>query len=213
MRIDTTLASLGLSADRPLVLIDVDEVLGLFMQGFGDFLADHGLEFRVDQFALFQNIYRPGATQHLDLAQGKILFDSFFATHCHRIEPAPGAVQALQQLSKSAEILVLSNAPAEAEVLRRRWLSDHGMHHPLVLNSGPKGPIAARLISQTRQKTAFVDDLISNLDSVADHVPGVATFQHVADLRLRPFAPRSDRHPRIDDWPELAEAIEAAIRA
>ena len=33
------LADLGLSRERPLVLIDVDEVLGLFMQGFGDFLA------------------------------------------------------------------------------------------------------------------------------------------------------------------------------
>ena len=207
-----TLASLGLSTDRPLILVDVDEVLGLFMQGFGDFLAGHGLEFRVDRFALFQNIYRPGAAQHLDLAEGKVLFDSFFAAHCHRIEPAPGAVQALQQLSKSAEILILSNAPAQAEALRRQWLSDHGMHHPLVLNSGPKGPIAAALIGQSAQKTAFVDDLISNLDSVADHVPGVATFQHVADLRLRPLAPRSARHVRIDDWPQLADAIEAAVR-
>ena len=33
------LSDLGLSRDRPLVLIDVDEVLGLFMQGFGDFVA------------------------------------------------------------------------------------------------------------------------------------------------------------------------------
>jgi hypothetical protein len=57
-----------------------------------------------------------------------------------------------------------------------------------------------------------VDDLIPNLDSVADHSPATATFQHVADLRLRPYAPRSDRHPRIDDWAELGEAIQAAIR-
>jgi hypothetical protein len=58
-----------------------------------------------------------------------------------------------------------------------------------------------------------VDDLLSNLDSVADHSPATATFQHVADLRLRPYAPRSERHPRIDDWAELGEAIEAAVRS
>lgn len=206
-----TLASLGLSASRPLVLIDVDEVLGLFMQGFGDFLASRGLEMRIERFALFQNIYRPGASEHLDIAQGKVLFDDFFAGHCHEIEPAPGAIEALNRLGRSAEILILSNAPAQGEKLRIAWLAEHGMEHPLVLNSGPKGPIASGLIAQTPHPTAFVDDLIPNLDSVADHCPGTATFQHVADLRLRPFAPRSERHPRIDDWADLAEAIENAV--
>ncbi len=194
------------------MLVDVDEVLGLFMQGFGDFLASRGLEMRIERFALFQNIYRPGEAQHVDLDTGRELFNAFFADHCHRIEPAPGAVAALNRLTASAEILILSNAPAEAERLRARWLESHGLKHPLILNSGPKGPIAAALTAQTPQPTAFVDDLLPNLDSVADHSPATATFQHVADERLRPFAPRSERHPRIDDWAELAEAIETAIR-
>ncbi len=206
------LESLGLSPDRPLVLIDVDEVLGLFMKGFGDFLAGHGLEMRIDRFALFQNIYRPGETEHLDIDTGRQMFVRFFAEHCHQIEPAPGAIAALNRLAAHAEILILSNAPAEAERLRAQWLAAHGMAHPLILNTGPKGPIAAALTMQTAQPTAFVDDLIPNLDSVADHSPGTATFQHVADERLRAFAPRSDRHPRIDDWAELADAIERAIR-
>ena len=207
-----TLESLGLSTARPLVLIDVDEVLGMFMQGFGDFLAEHGLEFRVDRFALFQNIYRPGAAQHLDLVEGKALFDRYFAGHCDAMQPAPGAIVALNRLSDHVEILILSNAPASAERLRTNWLRKHGLTHPLILNTGPKGPITAGLVAQTPHPTAFVDDLLSNLDSVADHAPATATFQHVADLRLRPLAPRSDRHPRIDDWPQLAEAIEAAVR-
>lgn len=207
-----SLETLGLSRERPLVLVDVDEVLGLFMQGFGDFLANRGLEMRIDRFALFQNIYRPGAAEHLDINDGKKLFDEFFAGHCHNLEPAPGAIAALNRLAKSAEILILSNAPADAERLRTEWLRKHGLQHPLVLNSGPKGPIAAGLVAQTPHRTAFVDDLLPNLDSVAEHAPATATFQHVADLRLRPLAPRSDRHPRIDDWTELGEAIADAIR-
>lgn len=207
-----SLESLGLSRERPLVLIDVDEVLGLFMQGFGDFLETRGLELRIDKFALFQNIYRPGAAQHLEIAEGKQLFDAFFAGHCHEIEPAPGAINALNRLSNHAEILILSNAPAPAERLRTQWLRKHGLAHPLILNTGPKGPIAAGLVAQTRHPTAFVDDLLPNLDSVADHAPATATFQHVADLRLRAYAPQSDRHPRIDDWTELGAAIEAAVR-
>lgn len=206
------LASLGLSTDRPLVLVDVDEVLGLFMQGFGDFLAGEGLEMRIDRFALFQNIYRPGETQHLEVDEGRRLFDAFFAGHCHEIEPAPGGIAALNRLAGSAEILILSNAPAEAERLRTQWLRKHGLSHPLILNSGPKGPIAAGLVAQTSQKTAFVDDLLPNLDSVQDHAPTTATFQHVADLAPAPPRAPLGPAPRIDDWAELADAIEAAIR-
>ena len=205
------LHQLGLSVDRPLVIVDVDEVLGLFMQGFGAFLAAKGYDFRVDRFALFQNIYRPGAAEHLPVDEGKRLFDEFFRTGCGEIEPAPGAVDALTRLGRRAEILILSNAPADAERLRSAWLKRHGLPHPLILNTGPKGPVTHALASQTPQPAAFVDDLLPNLDSVAEHAPWVATFQHVADERLRPLAPRSDRHARHDDWAELAAAIEAAI--
>ena len=117
----------------------------------------------------------------------------------------------MAKLSRRAEILILSNAPADAERLRGDWLKRHGLPQALILNTGPKGPITAALVAQTDQPTAFVDDMLSNLDSVAEHAPATATFQHVADLRLRPLAPRSDLHPRIDDWAELGEAIEAAI--
>ncbi len=205
------LSDLGLSPNRPLAIIDVDEVLGLFMQGFGTFLAARGLEFRVDRFALFQNIYRPGSSEHLDLDAGKQLYDEFFRTSCGEMEPAPGAVVALNRLSRRADILILSNAPADAERLRVEWLRRHGLEHPLILNVGPKGPMTAALVRQSQGRSAFVDDLLPNLDSVAEHAQATATFQHVADERLRPLAPTSDRHRRIDDWAELGAAIEEAV--
>ena len=206
------LEKLGLSRERPLVIVDVDEVLGLFMKGFGGFLDERGYDFRVDRFALFQNIYARGAAEHLDLESGRALFDEFFGTRCHDLEPAPGAVEALTRLHRRAEILILSNAPAQAEQLRGQWLVKHGLPHPLVLSSGPKGPITAGIVAQTAQRTAFIDDLLPNLDSVAEHSPSTATFQHVADERLQPLAPSApERHPRIDDWSELSAAIEAAV--
>ena len=194
------------------MIVDVDEVLGLFMKSFGGFLGERGYDFRIDRFALFQNIYRAGEAEHLDLESGRALFDEFFGAHCAEIEPAPGAVEALARLHRRAEILILSNAPAQAEQLRGQWLEKHGLPHPLVLNSGPKGPITAGIVAQTSQRTAFVDDLLPNLDSVAEHSPATATFQHVADERLRPLAPSApERHPRIDDWAELGDAIERAV--
>ena len=82
------------------------------------------------------------------------------------------------------------------------------MDYPLLVNSGLKGPVAAALAAQASGPAAFIDDMIPNLDSVAEHAPEIARFQTVADVRLRPMAPsRPDLHPRIDGW----EALEAAI--
>ncbi|MDD3837014.1 MAG: hypothetical protein WCY15_09285 [Phenylobacterium sp.] len=197
---------------RPLVIVDVDEVLGLFIEGFERFVTGRGFEFRLDRFALFQNIFRPGETEHLPVAEGRRLFDDFFGTACGELTPAPGGAEALRGLSARAQVVIFTNAPAQARMLRAQWLARHGLDYPLLLGSGPKGPAARSLVRRADAPAAFVDDLLPNLDSVAESAPHVATFQHVADPRLRPLAPAApERHPRIDDWAELATAIEQAI--
>jgi hypothetical protein len=194
------------------VVVDVDEVLGLFLQGFGRYLSEaHGLELRVERYGLFENIFQPGSVEPLPREKGKAVFAGFFRTHCDQMEPVPGAVAALERLARRAGIVILSNAPAEAESLRAGWLKRHGLPYPLLLNTGLKGPTTAALVGQSLGRSAFVDDLLQNLDSVAEHAPRTATFQHVADEQLRPLAPRSERHARIDDWTELGLALEQAV--
>jgi hypothetical protein len=205
------LVDLGLDPARPLVIVDVDEVLGLFVKGFGAFLLTQGLELRLERFALFQNVYRPGAPDPVSWEEAKASYDRFFESRCADLEATPDAVPALARLKRKAEILILSNAPAEAEAARVRWLRKNGLDYPLVINRGPKGPMTAGLVAQIRARSAFIDDLIPHLDSVAEHAPQTRTFQHVADPRLRPLAPRSERHVRIDDWRELGEAVEQAV--
>lgn len=203
---------MGVDPGKPLLIVDVDEVLGLFMEGFGRFLESRELEFRVERFALFQNIYRPGETKHIDVAEGKRLFDDFFRYGCGDMEPAPGASAALGALSRRAHVVILTNAPAQGRLGRARWLGRHGLDYPLILNSGPKGPLAAALASQTQGPAVFIDDLIPNLDSVEQAAPHVTRFQMVADPRLRPLAPSApERHARIDHWPDLKAAIDEAI--
>ena len=86
------------------------------------------------------------------------------------------------------------------------------MDYPLLVNSGLKGPVAAALASQAAGPAAFIDDMIPNLDSVAEHAPEIARFQTVADRRLRGMAPsRPDLHPRIDGWEALETAILLAL--
>jgi hypothetical protein len=196
----------------PLIIVDVDEVLAMFMRGFERYVTERGLEMRLERFALFQNIYRPGASEHLDVAEGRALFEAFFETDVEAIEPAPGAAAALRELSSLAEIVVLTNAPAHSREARGRWLRDNGFPYPLILNSGLKGPAVAVLAARTSGPTAFVDDLLPNLDSVAEDAPKVRRFQMVADERLRPLAwTAPDRHVRLDTWSDLRKALATVV--
>ena len=196
----------------PLVVVDVDEVLAMFMRAFGRFVAEHGCELRIDRFALYQNIYLRGESEHLDLVEGRRLFDAFFALERHEIDVAPGAQAALADLARKATIVILTNAPATSRGARARWLVENNLPYGLVFGSGPKGAAVAALAAQTKGPVAFVDDLLSNLDSAAVEAPAVYRFQTVADERLRGLAPAApDRHPRIDNWTNLGAAIASRL--
>lgn len=211
-RLPPELMTLRVDAEAPLVIVDVDEVLGMFMRGFETYVCSQGLEMRIERFALFQNIYRPGSERHIDMDEGRRLFDDYFENHAESMDIAPGAADALRRLSQRASIVILTNAPAQSRLGRARWLVKHGLPYSLVVNSGPKGPAVAALAKRTRGTAAFIDDLLPNLDSAADSAPAVARFQMVADERLRPLAHSApDRHRRIDVWPELGEAIAESL--
>lgn len=208
------IAALRLDPAAPLVVVDVDEVLAMFMRGFERFVGAHGFEMRINRFALFQNIYRPGEAEHLDVAAGRALFERFFEADVEHIDPAPGAAEALSALAAGANIVVLTSAPGHSRAPRQRWLVKHGFDYPLVVNTGLKGPSVRAIAALTCGRAAFVDDLLPNLDSVASDAPGVARFQHVADERLRPLAfSAPEKHPRIDDWEKLGRAIAASLGA
>jgi hypothetical protein len=197
---------------RPLVIVDVDEVLAKFMAGLERYVGRHGYEMRITKFALFQNIFPVGGEDHIEIEHGVKLFNDFFLHGADDLEPAAGAADALADLSARAEVVILTNAPGHGREARAGWLKKHGFDYPLVINSGLKGPAALELAGRTTGAAAFIDDLLPNLESVAESAPSVSRFQMVADERLRPYAPSLlDRHARHDEWPALKAAIEAAI--
>jgi len=203
----------AIDPEKPLLIVDVDEVLALFMHGFGRFVATRGYEMRVDRFALFQNIYRLGESDCIDLATGRTLFDDFFR-FADAIDPTPEAAHSLRKLAHAGVgVVILTNAPPHAREPRARWLVKHGMDYPMIINQGPKGAAIAELAARTKKPVAFVDDLLGNLDSAAEAAPQVHRFQLVADVRLRGMAPTApDRHRRIDLWPQLYDALAEALQ-
>ena len=205
-------AHLRAHAPTPLVVVDVDEVLALFMEGFDRFLRRHGHELRVTRYALIDLIFPLGGEAPADRMVGKALFEAFFSDGCGAIDPTPDAAASLARLAQRAKVVVLTNAPQSARTLRGAWLKEHGLDYPMVINAGGKGPAVKALADAAGGPTAFVDDLLPNLDSVTLEAPQVATFQMVADPRLRPWAPsRPETHTRIDAWPAMADAISAVL--
>lgn len=210
----TRAEALPIDPERPLLIVDVDEVLAFFLRGFDRFLRSRGYELRMESFALFSNLYAVGGSEPEPFAQGKQLFDAFFETDVDRLDVVPGAAEGLARLSAIAQIVVLTNAPVAAREGRGRWLKAHGMDYPLIINEGLKGPECARLSARTTGPAAFVDDLLPNLMSVARDAPRVALFQSVADPVLRPLAPTdAEVCARHDDWATLEPALAAALTA
>ncbi len=198
-------------APTPVAVIDVDEVLGLFVQGFDRWLRGRGHELRMTSFRLFGSIFAAEADEPAAKDEAKALFELYFAEGCGRMETAPGAVEALARVAERAAVVILTNAPEASRALRGDWLKRHGLPYPLIVNAGPKGPPVAALALAAGGRCAFVDDLLPNLDSVAEHAPAAARFQLVADPALRVMAPASDAHRRVDDWAALAPLLEQAL--
>lgn len=196
----------------PLLVVDVDEVLAHFMAGFERYVARRGVEMRIDRFALFQNLYRPGESEPLDFETGKALFDDFFRHGADDLDPVEGAADALATLSRRAGVVILTNAPAHALESRTGWLSKHGFDYPMILHAGLKGPTIAAMAARTSGPAAFIDDLLPNLESSAEAAPAVARFQIIADPRLRPYAPVApERHDLHEHWTTLGPALGKVI--
>ena len=203
---------LALDDGRPLLIVDADEVLFLFLQGLERFIARRGLYLDLKSFALTGNIKQRADETPLSGLEVKALLADFFVTETENLDPAPGAAEALRQLSKQAQIIILSNVPPAQRQARIAGLIRCDMAYPVIANEGAKGPAIAALAGRVNAPTVFIDDLPPNLQSAADHAPHVIRVHMVADLRLRLLIPKAPAaHARYDDWPDALPFIQNAL--
>jgi hypothetical protein len=204
---------LALDADRPLLIVDADEVLFLFLQGLERFIARRGLYLDLKSFALTGNIKQRADDTPLNGSQVKALLADFFVEETAKLDPAPGAADALRQLSGQAQIIILSNVPPAQRHARIAGLRRCDMAYPVIANDGAKGPAIAALARRVRGPIVFVDDLPPNLQSASDHAPHTIRLHMIADPRLRLLIPKAPAaHARHDDWPDALPFIEDALR-
>lgn len=194
--------------ERPLIVCDVDEVALEFIGPFRDFLRSTGLDLLPRSFRLHGNVVslQTGAVAESSVVSARI--EEFFSLHDQWQVPAPLAVETLNSLGQTADIVFLTAMPPRHAVKRRALLDRLGLPFPLLAIEGAKGPVVKSLHQNRPHPVVFLDDILHNLQSVAFHEPRCLLINLIADRDFLALAPRP-ASPILSagDWSEAAALI------
>lgn len=197
---------------RPLLVLDVDEVLLEFMVPFMRFLDAQGLVFLAKTFRLTGNIVDQKTQAPLDQAAVSAVLDGFFQAQRNWQTAALGAAEAVASLARSAEVVMLTAMPHRHRDIRRLHLDALGFPYPLLTTEAAKGPALRQLRGEAARPVAFVDDIPYNLVSVREAVADAHLFNLMSYREMRPLLPpMPDGIVIADDWTEAAPKIATAL--
>ena len=206
------IAALRLRADKPVLICDVDEVVLHFVRGFEEWLAQFGLWLDPASYEFEGNVRRREDGEAISDEKLNALLGRFFAERIGDLAPIELAAASLAELSRAAQVVLLTNLPHEFHARRRENLARCGVRHPLITNSGPKGPAVRALARMSARAAVFIDDYPDFLDSARAHAPRAALVHFLHDPRFAPHARRIEgEHARVTDWRQATEAIMRAL--
>lgn len=204
---------------RPLIVSDCDEVLLYMVSHFRDWLAEEeGIDFDMGNGDFAKSMRRRGSEEAVEQEEIWRLLNSFFDGQMHRQTPVEGAVKAISELTKHADVVVLTNLKDFRRESRAKQLAGHGIDLKVFTNQGPKGPAFKAILDEYKPSRAiFIDDLAQHHDSVSDAAPHVARLHLCAEPMIAPHIEcareAGHAHARIDDWeralPWVLEALYA----
>jgi hypothetical protein len=202
-----------LSGQKPLLICDVDEVIVHFVNDFEAYLDQRGYALMItDAHLSGRSIQSKNSGGLLEAEHCYAMIGAYFAERTHAMQPIAGAIDAISEIAGLADVVFLTNLPAEAGDARRKNLSAHGLEFPVITNSGPKGPAIRALAAKTQQPVAFVDDSPSFLKSSFEYAPHVTTVHFLQDERFLPFAPQFDfLGHRSNNWPDTLAFLNKAL--
>jgi hypothetical protein len=193
---------------RPLVITDCDEVLLHMVRHFRDWLrAEHAIDFALEGNPFRDSMRRGGSSEPLAEEEGWRLLERFFDTEMKRQTPIEGAVAAITELQREADVVVLTNLRDRFRGSRRDQLLAFGIDAPVYTNQGPKGMALKRIVEELGPRRAvFIDDIAQHHASAADVLPAVGRLHFCGEPAIAPHIPcalqRGHAHARIDTWQE-----------
>jgi hypothetical protein len=199
--------------ERPLLVLDVDEVVLEFLRPFTSFLNARSLHLNCRSFRLHGNVVDPVTGAVVEDERVLLLMEEFFCVQGEWQTGAADAADVLARLSGGAEIVMLTAMPHRHKQGRRALLDRLGFPYPLVTTEAAKGPAVRRLRGDKPRPVAFVDDIPSNLMSVRKAVPDAALFHLMAHAGFRALLPPfvDDGVLMVDSWSEAESRIATAL--
>lgn len=188
---------------RPLLVLDVDEVVLEFVHPFSAFLNDSGYDLRTDSFRLNGNVVSlsDGAPAPAEMVSA--LLDGFFEAQETWQTPAHLAAETIGSLAGEAEIVMLTAMPHRYRDARRQLLDREGFPYPLLTTEAAKGPAISQLRGETARPVAFVDDIPHNLASVRKSLPDAGLIHLMAHQGMRSLLPPlGDGIAIAESWPD-----------
>lgn len=198
--------------DRPLLVLDVDEVVLEFIRPFIGYLNAQDLHLNTDSFRLRGNVVYRSSGLAVEHERVSALLEEFFELQGEWQCCAEGAAEVLARLAGRAEIVMLTAMPHRHRDRRRALLDRLALPYPLLTTEMPKGPAVKMLRGKTPRPVAFVDDIPHNLASVGKSVPDAALFHLMAHGPLRSLLPPFETGVTVvDSWVEAEPRIVAAL--
>ncbi len=197
---------------RPLLVLDVDDVLLEFVGPLIRYFDSHDVDLRLDTFRLHGNAFERNTGMALQDERVSAMIDAFFTSQSDWQESVEDAADIIAGLAPHAEVVMLTAMAHRHRDTRRRHLDALGFPYPLVTTETAKGPAIRRLRGDTPRPVAFVDDLPRNLLSVRDSLADAHLFHLMAMPSLRALLPPlpEDIHI-VDRWTEAGPKIAAAL--
>lgn len=198
--------------DRPLLVLDVDDVLLDFIKPFPQYLRSRGYHLKLGSFRLHGNVFDIESGSETAQEDVAALLDAFFDVQTNWQTLVEGAADTISDISREAEVILLTAMPHRHRATRRAHLDTLGLDYPLLTTEMEKGPAIKRLRGQHNRPVAFVDDMPKNLVSARESVNDAHLFHLMADNSLRNLLPPPPDHVTVlHDWHEAKEHLSSAL--
>lgn len=207
---------------RPLIISDCDEVILHMVSHFKDWLEEsQGIVFQLEgsNFGEAMRWQESGELVPPEEVWRKL--GGFFDTEMDRQLPIEGAVAALNELNRHANVVVLTNLVDFRRDHRAEQLRRHGLEAPVYTNQGPKGPALQKILDEhAAQRAIFIDDLAQHHLSVKETAPDVLRLHFCGEPMIAQHIDCAHKagnaHARIDRWSEalpwLMERVEESAK-
>ena len=197
---------------RPLLVLDVDDVVLHFVRPFPRFLKARGFDLTLGTFRLLGNIRETATGRLAEREEIDALVDEFFNAQSDWQTITDGAAEVLADFAPRTEIVMLTAMPHRYRDARRAHMDALGLPFPLLTTEMAKGPAIKKLRGDATRPVAFVDDQPTNLESAREWVPDVHLFHLMAETKLRELLPEPPEGTHVvEDWPEARPLLARAL--